>query len=290
VSAAARRLGVTQSAASQSLAKLRRHFGDDLLQRQGQGYELTTLAAGLRGRVDGIVRDLGQVLSAASDFEARDNEREYVVLASDYVAAILGGPLTARLAVESPSARLSFRALPEGGAANLQELFPMVDGLAIPQGMQPPGEHIPLFSDSWCCVVDEGLAKAAASWSVEQFMARKWVATEVRETLPARDYLRHSGIDINVAVRAQTFTAVPYLVSGTPHIGVLHRRLAERLAHSSGTAIIEPPWPQPSVHMVMFYDVLKAQDPAVKWFLEQVATVATSLQAPPPATNATQPA
>jgi DNA-binding transcriptional LysR family regulator len=42
-------LQVTQPAVSLSLARLRRHFGDDLLRRSGNRYKLTPLAVELKG-------------------------------------------------------------------------------------------------------------------------------------------------------------------------------------------------------------------------------------------------
>jgi DNA-binding transcriptional LysR family regulator len=280
VTAAAHRLGVSQPAASQSLSKLRKHFGNDLLRREGREYHLTPLAAGLRGSVERVVHDLGLLLSAGAVFDPAENSREYTILASDYGAAVLGQPLVRRLAARAPSVRLIFSSLPDGGTANLHEVFAAVDGVILPSGMNPPGEWMPLYDDSWCCIVDESLADEARAWSAEEFTARGWVATAVVESVPAQGYLRHAGIDIDVVIRAQTFTAVPYLVSGSPHVGVLHRRHARMLAAATRTVIIDPPWRQPPVPMVMFYDGLRAQDPAVRWFLDEVAVVAAQLAEP----------
>ena len=48
VTKAAARMGLSQPALSASLARLRRHFGDELLTRVGNEYRLTPLAVQLR--------------------------------------------------------------------------------------------------------------------------------------------------------------------------------------------------------------------------------------------------
>lgn len=274
VSAAARRLGVTQSAASQSLAKLRKHFDDDLLQWAGRRHDLTPLGASLAGPVDDVVERLGALWSPTTSFDPALVERDFVLLGSDYAAAMVGGPLVRRLAAAAPAARLRLEGLPPAGPGDLKEVLSRVDGLVTPRGMDPPGDALPLFEDQWCCVVDAGLGREAAGWRADDLRSRGWVATDVRGTVPARDYLRHAGIEVDVVVRAPTFSAVPYLVAGTPHVGVMHRRLAERLATASGTTVVDVPWDQPTVSMVVFFDRLRAQDPAVRWFLDELVAAA----------------
>lgn len=50
VTRAAEHLGVSQPAVSAALGRLRRHFGDEILRRVGNRYQLTPLAVDLRQR------------------------------------------------------------------------------------------------------------------------------------------------------------------------------------------------------------------------------------------------
>ena len=58
VTRAAAQMGLSQPALSASLARLRRHFGDELLTRAGNEYRLTPLAVQLRD--DGVPRISGR--------------------------------------------------------------------------------------------------------------------------------------------------------------------------------------------------------------------------------------
>src|SRR5215218_921253 len=69
VTRAAAALGLSQPAVSAALARLRRHFGDDLLVRVGNRYELTPLALRLVERTERAVGGIEEVFSAAPDFD-----------------------------------------------------------------------------------------------------------------------------------------------------------------------------------------------------------------------------
>lgn len=278
VSAAARRLGVTQSAASQSLAKLRRHFDDELLHRAESRYQLTPLAMDLQPRVEEVMQDLGSVLARAGEFDPRTTEREFVVHLSDYAALVIGGAIAEFLAGAAPRATL--RIAPLTPAKSIRDVLRHADGVVLPQSGEPPGAAIELFSDKWCCVVDDSLADEAARWNRADFLQRYWVAADLNGIVPGQDFMRRAGAEIDVVVRVPTFTAVPYLVAGTRHVGVMHRRLADRLGSAAGVTVVPTPWFDQSVHVTLFYDRQRAQDPAVRWFLDSVELIARRLDDP----------
>jgi DNA-binding transcriptional LysR family regulator len=88
VSAAARRLGLSQPAASSALARLRKALGDPLLIRAGNGMRLTPLALELQPRVRRALDDLRAALSAATTFDARTTRRVFRIGADDYATVI----------------------------------------------------------------------------------------------------------------------------------------------------------------------------------------------------------
>src|SRR5690349_1465811 len=82
VTRAAATVGLTQSAASQALARLRRRFGDELLVRVGRSYELTPLAQGLLERADEAFTALERVFQ--DPFDPATSTREFALALSDY--------------------------------------------------------------------------------------------------------------------------------------------------------------------------------------------------------------
>ena len=106
VTRTAEQLGVSQPAVSGALSRLRRHFGDQLLIRVGNRYELTPLAARVAALTGTALAGVRRVFDATSDFDPSDLDREFTLVSSDY-AATVAGPLIARaLAEKAPKARL----------------------------------------------------------------------------------------------------------------------------------------------------------------------------------------
>src|SRR3712207_9356143 len=71
VTRAATRMGLSQPALSASLARLRRHFGDELLTRVGNEYRLTPLAAQLKELARLALSGVERVFEAQTRSEER---------------------------------------------------------------------------------------------------------------------------------------------------------------------------------------------------------------------------
>src|SRR5689334_9983714 len=113
VTGAARRLGLSASAMSRTLARLRAATGDPLLVRAGRGLVPTPRALELRDRVGELVRDTRAVLSPTIDrFDPRRLDRTFVIRASEGFVALLSAPLVAAVMRDAPGARLRFAAKP----------------------------------------------------------------------------------------------------------------------------------------------------------------------------------
>src|ERR1700740_220590 len=81
---AARRLGLSSSAMSRTLARLRSATGDPLLVRAGRGLVPTPRAAELRDRVHQLTRDARTVLSPhVSHLDLASLERTFIIRAGE---------------------------------------------------------------------------------------------------------------------------------------------------------------------------------------------------------------
>ena len=102
VTRAGERLGLSQSAMSSELRRLRQMFGDDLLVRVGRQNHLTALARELVEPVEQIVTAIGQTISRRPSFEPASETRTFTISMSDYAAWALLHPLVQRLQEEAP--------------------------------------------------------------------------------------------------------------------------------------------------------------------------------------------
>jgi DNA-binding transcriptional LysR family regulator len=83
VTRAGEAIGLSQPATSGALARLRRHFGDDLLTRDGQRYILTPLGTSLLDQAEVALRYVEHTFAARPVFDAASSDREFTVVMSD---------------------------------------------------------------------------------------------------------------------------------------------------------------------------------------------------------------
>src|ERR1700760_1450770 len=99
------RLGLTQSAVSHALNRLRYVLGDELFVRGPAGMQATPRAGGVGPQVHAALNQLTAAI-APSDFDPATSERRFAVVAGAYASAILTPPLAGRLAEAAPRCEL----------------------------------------------------------------------------------------------------------------------------------------------------------------------------------------
>lgn len=111
VTRAARRLRVTQSTMSHTLARLRALLDDPVLVRTGRAMVLTPRAEALAGPLRRTLAEITHLLQAEPGFEPASSTRTFSVVCLDALAAFLPD-LLARMRVEAPGVGLDLR-IPE---------------------------------------------------------------------------------------------------------------------------------------------------------------------------------
>jgi DNA-binding transcriptional LysR family regulator len=243
VTRAAAQMGLSQPALSASLARLRRHFGDELLTRAGNEYRLTPLAVQLRELARAALTGVERVFDAQMEFDPASSQREFHLLISDYGVAVLGDSIAALLAEEAPRARLRLTANTPAAVDRADQLLLSTDLLVLPHGFVSDLSHRDLYRDEWVCIVSSDNAAVEEELTVEHLETLPWVVTFHGPTAatPASRQMRMRGIEPRVQVVTENFLTVPGLVAGSERIALLQRRLVELLPLNLGIRALAPP-------------------------------------------------
>lgn len=267
VTRAAERLGLSQPAVSAALGRLRRHFNDELLHRDGNRYELTPLAERLLPPTEAVLQGVRRVFDATPDFDPATSEREFVLHMSDYALTVLGDPLSQVLAERAPGIRVRF--LPNSAEIvdGARETLRTCDGIVIPRGFIADVPSLPVFEDEWVCVVSRGNERVGGELTMDLLAELPWVLSYHRPTAytPASRQLRLLGVEPRAQMIVEGFVAVPFLVAGSDRVAVLQSRLAHRFADAAGIRILACPWDTPPVRESMFWHPQNRADPAHGW-------------------------
>lgn len=122
VTAAAGRLGLSVSATSRTLARLRSATGDPLLVQAGRSLVPTPYAEQLAGRVHALTREARAVLTPAVDhMDPALLERTFTIRANEGFVALFAAALVASITEAAPHVRLRFAPKPDKEAAPLRD-------------------------------------------------------------------------------------------------------------------------------------------------------------------------
>lgn len=108
VASAARRMSLSPSAMSRTLARLREATGDPLLVKAGRKLVPTPHATALRARVGRLVQEAEALLRPVEALELAKLRRTFTLRSSDGFVESFGPGLIARVSAEAPQVRLRF--------------------------------------------------------------------------------------------------------------------------------------------------------------------------------------
>ncbi|MCU7729586.1 LysR family transcriptional regulator [Actinoplanes sp. KI2] len=267
VTRAGARVGLTQPAMSAALARLRRHFGDELLVRQGNRYELTPLGVSLRHRTELAIVAAERVFDAEPDFDPSTSDREFLVLLSDYALLVLG-PAVARL-LEERAPRVRLRLEPHGPSAlfDIEATLRSVDLLLLPHGFLNDYPCADLYRDTWVCVAAADNNEVGDSITLDDLRSLPWITQYHRPTASTTvdRQLALLGIEHRVDLTIESFLALPFLLAGTRRITLLQRRLAERLAVAADVRLFPCPFDVMDLVEAAWWHPVHSADPGHLW-------------------------
>jgi DNA-binding transcriptional LysR family regulator len=283
VTRAAKRVGVSQPAASAALARLRRYFDDDLLVRRGGRYELSPLALALVDQVETVCEGVERLVATGSGFDPATTRREFEIVMSDYVIAVLGERLSALVNANAASARLNVVLVREALSANIGHTIQVVDCVVSQPTSRfriPEMRSTALFRDRWVCVVAAGNERFGEDVAdLDELTEATWVVpyhddATFPSVVPVSRQFTRLGVRPRVAVRVDSFQAVSHLVASTDHVALMQGRLAVACSRYLPLRILESPRPLEPLEIRLWWHVRHHDDPGHRWFRELVVRAA----------------
>ncbi len=291
VTQAAKRLGLSQSAMSHQLRRLREMFDDPLLVGGRGGMVTTPLAETLEGPVRRALLDLGRAIRGELSFDPVTAERSFTVATKDAVEILGLPPLLKMLAEEAPGIRVRGTPLGPSTLTALQEGdvdLAIGPDLEEKLGMRVPGLRRRVLSRSgWVCVLRRGhplLARAQppVALTLEQFLALRHVhvrppggdaeSSVIDELLAAQGHTR------DVVARVSHFISALFAVASSELVATLARSIAQDIAPMLGLQLLEPPLPLPDTALVMTWHERFDEDPANKWLRAAMVRVTDAME------------
>jgi len=269
VTRAGERLRLSQPTMSGALARLRQHFGDELLIRSGREYRLTPMATGLLSAAREALGQVERTLSLTAEFDPATSQRRFSIAISAQSILALGGVLR-RVHELAPRVRLETWAITTTLLETGQNVL-AYDVLIGPEGFRPDGGADELMRDRVVYVADPANPRLRASpdgtWRLTagDLAALPHAATRLPQTALVAAALDRIGVTPNVVLTTGGWLPLPFLVAGTDMVAAVPERLARRVSGAAGVTVTEPPFGTVELVEVAWWHPLHATDPALSW-------------------------
>ncbi|POX42849.1 LysR family transcriptional regulator [Streptomyces sp. Ru73] len=277
VTHAGQRVGLSQPAMSAALARLRRHFDDDLLARVGGHYELTALGQVLLDRTSTAYDVLERLFSSQADFDPAKAEREFRLLASDYAVAVFGTELARVVHEEAPGIRLRFTQAPPTVVDDTATLLSATDGLLMPHGVISDFPATDLYDDRWVFLVAQDHPGVEDRLTRQDLARLPWVTYQRTYDAPAVRQLAMLGIEPRVEVSVDSFQLLPLMIAGTRRLALIQARLARLLTPIAAVRVVEPPYEAVPLREALWWHPVHTHDAAHIWLRDTAAWVGARL-------------
>lgn len=279
VTRAGERIGLSQPATSAALARLRRHFDDELLQRVGSRYELTPLASSLLEQSQLALRYVENTFAARPVFNAAVSTRGFSILASDYALIVLGGTLGRLMQERAPNVRLHINNLDRHLVDDAANTLRIHDAMLLPKGYVSDLAEAPLFEDDWVILASTRPGREARVLDLDELSTARWVTTYDSPTqfTPADKTLRFLGIERRSDIIVENFASLPFLVRDTDRLALVPRRLAHTFGRVEGIEQLEPPVSLPQLSESLWWHPSRETDPGHRWLLDIIIDAADQI-------------
>ncbi len=269
VTGAAQRLGVTQSAVSHLLDKLRAITGDPLFVKSGRGIVATARAEELAAEARSLLRQL-QHFAHSADFDPSRWLTTFTIAANDFQRDLLLPALAARLRQSAPGVAL--RIIPS--AIPRLDMLRNDDCQLVISPRPPEGSDIVqkrLFEDPYRVFYDASVREAPRDEAEYLASDHATVVYEPRRSLDLDQQLAARGLQRRFAIMVPSFSALPAFLRGTPLLATVPGLLARQTF--TGLASCPPPVNCPTTPMYAIWHARYQQDAAHRWLRAQLEAV-----------------
>lgn len=276
ISATARRLDMSQPAASNALARLRAALGDELLVRAGQTMQPTRLAERIARDVDEGIAHLQAALNQRDAFEPGQGSRRFVVAMTDLGEVHFMPRLLAHCMRHAPNVRLEvshatgaeLREGLQGGDIDLA-LGPYVD---LPDSFLQQKlfrqQCVSLFRASHRFAKHSPITLAA--WRDARHLLVSNLASPYVEI---RQRMEKAGIRFSAQDQVSSFLSAPFVVAASDCVVTVPGKLAEQFMEPLRLRTLRPPLRLPELTTHVFWHRRNQTDPGLTWLRGIIATL-----------------
>ena len=273
VTKASESLGLTQSATSHALNRLRVYFDDPLFVKVGPRMEPTSKAAGMRLAVLDVVSQVRQHILPGATFDPIATKRSFTICMTDMGELVFLPPLLKRFKREAPQCTLRTLQVPmeqlEGLLASGEADLALGSIRTVPEGLYQQR----LFQHDFRTIASVHNRSIGETLTLQDFQAHGHIVVSLtgRTTESYDKALETQGIQRRISVITPHFLMVPLLMNQHPDLlATVPEALADVFASLNVVRSYAPPVPMASFPLNQHWHPRFHHDPAIIWLRDRV--------------------
>ncbi len=274
ITGAARRVGLSQPAMSNALARLRKTFDDPLFVRTNKGMQPTPHAQLLAAPIQRACELAISALEISTKFDPSTAHNTFRFYMTDIGEAVFLPKLIHAITQRAPGVKLKLLRIPEHGEQAAMAAGDVDIALGFFPDLQAGFFQQRLYSDGFVCLVRADHPQVQDRMSVEQFesMRHAVIAGEGtgHEAAIQRAVAKHR---LHVSLTLPHFMALPLIVSQTDHVVIVPRRLALAFRGHANLRIVESPIKIAPFEIKQHWHERYHHNPANQWIRGLIAEV-----------------
>lgn len=272
VTRAAEELGMSQSAMSAALARLRAMFDDELFVRTGRGMLPTTRAMQLAGPVAELLGQLRDRVLAANRFDPATSTRAFTVCLSDVGSYVLWPKIVQRVSRAAPLVALRMQVLPQSDIAHALETAAIDVAVGAHTELPRALYQRRLFERRYVVLMRTGHPLEKARMSAAGFARASHVVVRLSSGIQEKvdDILGQQGLHRSATLEMPSYLMIPPLLEVSDYIAVLPGQLADAFSAKGGVRARPLPIALPPSVIRLFWHRRFLEDPGNVWLRGQI--------------------
>jgi DNA-binding transcriptional LysR family regulator len=268
VTAAARAVGLSQSALSNALGRLRRHFGDPLFVKTREGMLPTPRAREIAQPVRQALALVRASTTPQAPFDLTASRRLFRFHMTDVGELVFLPRMMERVRSLGASVRIQTSQLPESEVVERLVTGDIDFAAGYLPDLPPAIVRAPLFRERYVCMTSRDNPIAVdGKLKLREFLEAKHVFIEALGSghrIIERTLERHRA-DMEPVLRVPHFMVIPMIIATTDLVVTMPSRVASVFEGLVPVRTLELPLPMPKVDVSLFYHRRFAEDPPVRW-------------------------
>ncbi len=268
VTAAAAHMGLTQSAMSNALGRLRRHFEDPLFVNSRAGMLPTPRAMELAKPLRQALNLVRASTENHKTFDPRQSTRTFRFHMSDVGEMVFLPTLVKRLDDMESTIKLETMQLTAEQIGEQLESGQIDFAAGYWPNLPKSINHVALFREHYVCMTGAGYPlRGKASLDLEQFLAGAHVLTEAMGSghRIIERTLERQGVKRDVSLRVPHFMVIPMIVAKTDRIVTVPSRVAKVFSTLVKVQVHRLPVKIPDFDVMLAWHGRFAEDPGIRW-------------------------